>query len=399
MDYAVVCPAAGTEAELVAASAHPPFCEDALACIDALSKEILSSPGSKAFPELVAMAFWMRRANITGLKEEYYTPHGVRQPRGIIFHIAPSNVDTIFVYSLFVSLLMGNKNIVRVSSTTNAQIDFLLEVMNKVLTRFDAVRRSLLIVRYEHDETITSHFSQLCSMRVIWGGDETIRQIREVGLPPGAHEITFADKFSLCVMRAEAFLESSDKQSLIDAFYNDAFWFSQNACSSPRLVVWVGDANDAVARARDEFWSMMHGKAERQALEWEPGAVMEKTISQYASAFMREDCKIEAGPSNLISRVFFESVEAIVREDHCGCGLFWETALPSLTDLVPVVGKKDQTMTAFGFSPDELKSFASDTALQGIDRIVPVGKALEFSVIWDGYNLFEEFSREVDIQL
>ena len=33
--------------------------------------------------------------------------------RGVVFHIAPKNVDTIFVYSFVLSLLCANKNIIR----------------------------------------------------------------------------------------------------------------------------------------------------------------------------------------------------------------------------------------------------------------------------------------------
>jgi hypothetical protein len=33
-----------------------------------------------------------------------------------------------------------------------------------------------------------------------------------------------------------------------------------------------------------------------------------------------------------------------------------------------------------------------------VDRIVPIGSALNFSVVWDGGDLLETFSREIDLQ-
>jgi hypothetical protein len=36
--------------------------------------------------------------------------------------------------------------------------------------------------------------------------------------------------------------------------------------------------------------------------------------------------------------------------------------------------------------------------LSGIDRIVPVGKALDMGVIWDGYDLIRTMSRIVNTQ-
>ena len=36
---------------------------------------------------------------------------------------------------------------------------------------------------------------------------------------------------------------------------------------------------------------------------------------------------------------------------------------------------------------------------RGIDRIVPIGQALQFSRHWDGYDLFAEFTRQVTIDV
>jgi len=35
---------------------------------------------------------------------------------------------------------------------------------------------------------------------------------------------------------------------------------------------------------------------------------------------------------------------------------------------------------------------------RGIDRIVPVGQALDFSPLWDGYVLFSELTRRVTVK-
>ena len=42
-----------------------------------------------------------------------------------------------------------------------------------------------------------------------------------------------------------------------------------------------------------------------------------------------------------------------------------------------------------------LVDFVVDRGLPGIDRVVPVGKALDMDVIWDGYMLVEQLSRIV----
>src|SRR5229473_1854189 len=53
---------------------------------------------------------------LAGLARRLLTPGGVRRfPRGLVFHVPPANVDTIFVYSWALSALAGNRNVVRIS--------------------------------------------------------------------------------------------------------------------------------------------------------------------------------------------------------------------------------------------------------------------------------------------
>jgi len=70
---------------------------------------------------------------------------------------------------------MGNKNIVRVSENNNDQVSLLIDLINNEIKKdqYQSIINTFLIVRYGHDDDVTSYFSKLCGMRVIWGGDET----------------------------------------------------------------------------------------------------------------------------------------------------------------------------------------------------------------------------------
>ena len=76
-----------------------------------------------------------------------------------------------------------------------------------------------------------------------------------------------------------------------------------------------------------------------------------------------------------------------------GVGTFPQARVDSLGDLAPIVVRRDQTVTHFGFVADELVTFARSLAGRGVDRIVPLGTALDFAAIWDGYDLMREFTR------
>ena len=76
---------------------------------------------------------------------------------------------------------------------------------------------------------------------------------------------------------------------------------------------------------------------------------------------------------------------------------FFETIDNDFTQLSRIVNARYQTLTCFGVDTRELAQMVLTKRLPGIDRIVPVGKALDIGVIWDGYDLIRTMSRIVAI--
>ena len=376
-----------------------PFNDDVVAFAVALSKKLLSDSLTKKMPELVALAFWMRKKNIFDLKDDFQRrSENYLLPRGLAFHIVPSNVDTIFIYSLFLSMFCGNSNIVRLSSKFNPQVEALVRILNECVVEFPSLAERMILIRYDHNDEITSFYSQHCDLRMIWGGDETIRRIRKFSLSPGAKELTFADRFSLAVLKVDEYLAHDEKDKLVSSFYNDSYWFNQMACSSPRLVCWVGgNASDSL-NARDDFWSRLQKLIAIREPDIAAAALMDKYLTQCRYAIETKDTAMEVASNNYLARVYFADAVDINRELHCGNGLFLELDIDSLSDLTNILVKKDQTITAFGFSLEELAQFIKEQLPTGVDRIVPFGEALAFSTVWDGYDLLFEMTRSVTIK-
>jgi hypothetical protein len=42
---------------------------------------------------------------------------------------------------------------------------------------------------------------------------------------------------------------------------------------------------------------------------------------------------------------------------------------------------------------NEIEEFIIDENISGIDRIVPIGQTMDFSLFWDGYDLIRTLSR------
>ena len=105
------------------------------AFIAELSTEILKSPLSRLYPDLTALAFWGRKANLKKQKELFGDTSG-RIGRGLCFHIAPSNIPVNFAFTYLFGLLAGNANIVRLPSKIFPQIDVLCGLIEKILTNY-----------------------------------------------------------------------------------------------------------------------------------------------------------------------------------------------------------------------------------------------------------------------
>ncbi|MCM1234259.1 MAG: acyl-CoA reductase, partial [Ruminococcus flavefaciens] len=61
----------------------------------------------------------------------------------------------------------------------------------------------------------------------------------------------------------------------------------------------------------------------------------------------------------------------------------------------PVVDEKFQTLLYFGIEKKELIEMIVKNHLTGIDRVVPIGNALDIDVIWDGYDIIAVLSRKL----
>jgi hypothetical protein len=396
--------------ELVANSPRPeqlamtpsllPFADAALKFVDDLSQKLIRAPQPRAFPELISLAYWMRKANLERLRIDMHQRMGntLHVPRGTVLHIAPSNVDTIFVYSWFLSLLTGNKNIVRLSSKVSPQADFLVSSIAELLSlpAHAAIAQRTLLVRYAPNDSVTERFSSICDVRVIWGGNNTVQQIRKLPLPPTSIEVAFANKYSLGVLDVKRWQASTDEQknTLANAFYNDAYWFDQMACSSPRLVLWVGD-EESSRSAADDFWSRVQDLISKRRERFADRDYVNKLFAQDSMAIEFDVC-IPIGGTNDLARVWLKE-PALHQDYHCGAGLFFECAIPSLEAIKPLLNRSVQTLSYAGFSQDELRIFIQSAPLAGIDRVVPFGQALNFGPVWDGFDLARVFMREVSL--
>lgn len=358
------------------------------------AKKLLAPSISRRFAELASLGFFLRRGAIRRALESLPVREDeLRFPRGLAFHVPPANVDTIFVYSWALSALAGNPNVVRISPRSAGAAEVIIGALNEVLAEADpAIRQTQRMITYGRQDAVTAALSAACELRVIWGGDGSVTEIRRHPLAPGARDLTFPDRASFAVLSVAAWAAASevDRRTAVEGFYNDSYWFDQAACSSPRAVYWVGDPA-AATRARAEFGALLADVVAAKHFVVEPAMAVQKRVSTYGVAASGHATSITFD-GNAVATVELTEAGAVPRE-WLGVGTFPQATIASLDELVPIVQRRDQTLSTFGFDRAELIDLANALAGRGIDRIVPFGSALSFAPVWDGYHLLSEFTR------
>lgn len=379
-------------------SALLPFSVEGIDFLNALAKELMTDQQVRAYPDVATFAFYCRKSNILKIKENYSSDSVLRLGRGVVFHIAPSNVPVNFAYSLVCGILSGNVNIVRVPSKEFEQVSIICNAIIKVAAtrNFAIITDRIFLVRFDRQSDYTASFSSLCDVRVIWGGDETISQIRKNNLPSRSFDVTFADRYSLCVINADRYILEPKPENTALGFYNDTYLFDQNACTAPHLVVWTGsDAN--VRKSKEVFWNYLYQIVKQKQYVVQPVIAIDKLTALYNQAVEVDGIQKETSIDNLIWRIQLNNLSIDLDDFRCSSGYFSEYQASSLGEIATIVNRKYQTLAYYGFNKDELKQFVLSVAPVGIDRIVPIGKTTDFSVIWDGYDLIRTLSRCCDI--
>jgi len=374
----------------------------AVAFCKQLSAALLKSDAARSAPALMALGFWFRDGGLRNIEPFLQHQRGVRMGRGLALHVTPANVDTVFMYSCLISLLMGNINFVRLSDRLGDEGRLLFDhyvfpMLRR--TEFEEIATRLIFFTCPRNHGILAELSATCQLRVVWGGDETIRAIRAIALNPRAGEICFADRFSFSLISAGHVngLAPTDLERLAAAFLSDVKLFGQQACSSPRVVFWLGDPTQVEA-AKHRFWHAYEDAAGR-ALDFNPAERMARLVDLSTLAAQGMVSQVLGRSQHYPYRGELNQLDQSVRRLHGGRGLILEITAADIASVAGLIRESDQTLTVAGIDREALIQLIEKSPNGGLQRVVEIGHALDFYPIWDGQNLPELMSRTVSLLL
>jgi hypothetical protein len=365
-----------------------------------LSNTILKSPLAKLHPDVITFGYWCRAANLKKLKAGY-TNLDNRKGLGTVFHIAPSNVPINFAFSYVFSLLSGNVSIVRVPSKQFEQIDIVSSIINSLFdnSKYDLIKNNTYFIRYPQEDTITKQLSAISNARLIWGSDVTVRKIKSLDTPSKCLDIPFSERYSFAVIGAAEVLDLDNLKlkKLVDGFFNDTYLMDQNACSSPQFILWYSKHDQITEVAKAKFWDAVNRKVNNE-YDLAPKSSVDKLTWMCLDLVNRDFVTEVHTNTNNIYRVQINTLPDSILELNGKYGYFYEYSTSELSIIEKLMDIKIQTLTYFGVNKEELFNLVYNAGNVGIDRIVPIGMALDIGIIWDGYDMIYTLSKIVDLK-
>ena len=368
-----------------------------LAFLAELSQNLLSHKDARAFPDVISFAYWSRRANLMRMADRFIGVSDIRMGLGLTFHICPANVPINFAFSMAFGLLSGNTCVIRLPSKHSATVNLMVEVINNLLSKqpYSTLASELILTRYDRNDEVSRFWMSVADGRIVWGGDTTVNHMRGMPCRTRSREVAFPDRYSFAAINPSAVLQLDkvDLQSLCHKFFNDMYLMDQAACSSPQLLVWVGNHIEA-EKAKVRFWPQIERLAKLRYMP-QPVQIMDKYVQACMSIVNNAQVIDVKRDSNQLYRIQLSGVS--LRQDECRGynGTIHEVTFDTLDPLIPLITERYQTLTYFGIDIEQAKGFITKNNLRGIDRIVPIGKALDMDIVWDGYEIVSTLSRYV----
>lgn len=371
------------------------FNNEACLFLNNLSSSLLKDKVTRQYPDIISFAYWIRYSNIIKIKEKFRNIDNIG--RGLVIHIVPSNVPLAFAYSFSLGLLAGNANFIKLSNNNYAQSDIVIKKIKSIIKnkKFKNINKMQVFAKYNNENSeITNELFLKCDARIIWGSDLTVNKLKTIKTSPRNIDLIFSDRYSVSLINLDSLknINQSNLLTLINNFYIDNFYFDQNACSSTHLVFWHGNNKSL----KNKFWSELHKLVKKKYKLTEYATISKLTKLQIDKINFKNNIS-NLNFQNILHVVTLKELNKDISNLRGFHGYFYEFHLKSLNYLKKFIDPKIQTLSYFGFDKNKLKKTFIKKRFRGIDRIVPFGKALEFSENWDGHDTINTLSRNINI--
>jgi acyl-CoA reductase-like NAD-dependent aldehyde dehydrogenase len=376
---------------------------DRLAVLDELSDVLLTKRsvelGAATTVGLPFLAGFLRQTNLKTLVRrelsqplalERFVPAGERKslrlaPKGIVCHWIAGNVPLLGMFSWAVSALVGNVNIIRLSSRQDDLISPLLQQMADLSEAGRQMAEETVLVYFDRDNRAAHEaMSTVADVRIAWGGREAVEAIRALPCRWECEDIVLGPRVSLAVIDP-----TLTTDGMISRLVTDIVHFDQMACTSPQYVFVKGhpgtDSFDtflarfvaafnrqsrAIPRHRLDFSETYQIQLDRARILLEGGTVERDSQTQWTVVLMKHPHEKVMCANRFVQIIPFESLD------------FVYSHLPNnLQTVVTMLSKADG------------EPFTEEASQYGVCRFPRPGEGNHFETPWDSIPLVSRLTR------
>ena len=355
--------------------------------------EVLGAPKYRSDVGFVSLREWLRELDGSWRAHGDSEAHSA-SGSGLVAHFGPSNMPLTVAISVVGAVIAGCPSVVKLSSKDSLQSTLIEQSLNELRVMNSWAAESLLPCRFSSDDSRSGTImSENARVRAIWGSDSSVAEIRRLPTHARCRDITFPARRSAVAIEANAVVREPDLGPLAREFFSDTMTGGQGACSSPSVIAWIG-SHRSVAEAREKFWSRLEDLYVRR--KWRDfGSAAERlaAVASRVDGRVPEPLVPVAGFRNFLPDIangFVNDLFSDVRG-----GVFAECGFEDLVEAVQNFDNSFQTLTVWGFDARDLSEIQSRSI--PFDRVKPVGKALDFELVWDGIDLVQAMSQVVVI--
>lgn len=366
-----------------------PFEENTINFLIDLSHRISTSEILKVYQEVRAFGFWCRESNLRKMCHQYHEGDiGI----GKVFHIVASNVPCLFAYSLAISMICGNSNIVRLSTRVGKEDEILVNLIKEMIKEdiYEKISNRLSIITYDRSDEISEELLNHCDGYIVWGGDETVKRIRSLVVNPDITELVFPDRYSIAIFDVKEQINKTKEEltHFVHRFYNDTYQVNQNACSSPRFVFWVtkDESEEQRKTVQKRFWDILDEQLKDYVIEED--TAYRKYEALAITSLKNGGIKDIQRKNTKLMIATLEGLNKTMNHYKGNCGVFYQMDIKDVSEIAPYCDNRLQTITYSGLSKEEIRNALISGKAKGGRRIVTVGEALSMFEVWDGRRVY-----------
>jgi hypothetical protein len=379
--------------------------EKILNSFDKFSKRILKSKnflGNKYRGYgLPFIAQWCKKENLTKILTNSFgsteTLNEIKQtsklknfkilPRGLVVHWVAGNVPTLGFLSLILGLITKNKNIVRLPLFSKKILEDLLNNFKNIDRTSREICKNILILRYDKiDVEISKKLSSISDARIIWGSDDTCKNIKSFETKLGCEDLVFSNRISFIIVDNKTLKQNSTE--FFNKICRDILVFDQKACASPHTIFLEKASKKEISKFCKKLSNFLRQNYRRYQFA--------KVTSQKKMEILNLRLDYSLKHSVFSDHADINSTVLSDNKQNLGpCiqnGTIFVRKLPSIKLIKNNFPKNIQTLGITKNSKN-LKIYISELQKIGLSRVRPIGQMTNFESIWDGINIPMKLTR------